>query len=249
MLRRLALVPARAGSKRVLNKNIRVLRGHPLIAYAIASARASGCFDRVVVSTDSEVIRQVALHYGADVPFLRPVDIASSTSPDIEWITHALAQLDETYDALGIVRATNPFRGAAAIRRGWEQFLNQPGIDSLRAVELCKQHPGKMWVLDGQLMRPFLDQSHLEVAWHAMQYPSLPPVYVQNSSLEIVWVRAIRETNTKEGRIIAPFLSNGLEGFNIDYEDDLMMAEHLLSNSKASVAEIEVEPFPLDQLA
>ena len=85
------------------------------------------------------------------------------------------------------------FAGPDVVRRGLEQLLATPEADSIRAVELVKQHPGKMWVLDevGRLMRPLLDQSHLDVAWHAGQYQALPPVYVQNSALEIAWTRVV----------------------------------------------------------
>ena len=80
----IALIPARAGSERVKDKNIRPLAGHPLLAYAIATARQAGIFDRVVCSTDSGRIAKVAQRYGAEVPFLRPTELATSTSPDAE---------------------------------------------------------------------------------------------------------------------------------------------------------------------
>ena len=83
-------IPARAGSKRVVDKNVRLLSGHPMIAYTIRSAIDSGVFDRVIVSTDSERYAAVARHYGAEVPCLRPPEIATATSPDIEWVVHML---------------------------------------------------------------------------------------------------------------------------------------------------------------
>jgi CMP-N,N'-diacetyllegionaminic acid synthase len=85
-----ALIPARAGSKRVIDKNVARLGAHPLIAYTIAAARTSGIFDAVVVSTDSERYADVARHYGAEVPGLRPAEFAGDTSPDIEWVEHVL---------------------------------------------------------------------------------------------------------------------------------------------------------------
>ena len=146
--RAVAFVPARAGSERVPHKNIRPLAGHPLLAYAVETALQSGTFQRVVVSTDSEEIAEIARWYGAEVPFLRPVEYATSTSPDIEWLEHALEHLDDEYELCAIIRATNPFRGPDAVRRGFEQLVATPEADSLRAVQLVKQHPGKMWVLD-----------------------------------------------------------------------------------------------------
>jgi CMP-N-acetylneuraminic acid synthetase len=234
-----ALIPARSGSERVRDKNVRPLAGHPLLAYAIAAARQAGVFDRVVCSTDSGKIAEVAQRYGADVPFLRPSEFATSTSPDIEWIGHALDHLDEHYDLFAIVRATNPFRGPDALRRGYEQLLATPEADSIRAVELVKQHPGKMWVLEGKLMRPLLDQSHLEVAWHAGQYQALPAIYVQNSALEIAWTRVVSQTGTREGRVVAPFLTEGYEGFNIDDEDDWDRARRLLDSGDVDLPDVE----------
>jgi N-acylneuraminate cytidylyltransferase len=230
-----ALIPARSGSERVRDKNVRPLAGHPLVAYAIAAARDAGVFDRIVCSTDSGKIAQVAQRYGAETPFLRPKEIATATSPDIEWIKHALEQLDEQYDLFAIVRATNPFRGGDVLRRGLAQLLATPEADSIRAVELVKQHPGKMWVLEGRTMRPLLDQTHLEVAWHAGQYQALPEIYVQNSALEIAWTRVVSQTGTREGRVVAPFLTDGYEGFNIDDEDDWDRARRLLDAGEAEL--------------
>jgi len=244
----IALIGARSGSERVVGKNVRRLAGHPLLAYAIETARRADVFDRILVSTDSEQIAQVARWYGADVPFLRPEEYATSTSPDIEWIAWTLPRLDERYDLFAIIRATNPFRGPDAIRRGLDQLLATPEADSVRAVEPVKQHPGKMWVIDevGRLMRPLLDQSHLDVAWHAGQYQALPSVYVQNSALEIAWTRVVEATGTREGVIQAPFLTVGYEGLNIDDEDDFARAEQLVASGRARLVDVPREPYPGD---
>jgi CMP-N,N'-diacetyllegionaminic acid synthase len=234
----IALIPARAGSERVKDKNIRPLAGHPLLAYAIATARQAGIFDRVVCSTDSGKIAEVAQRYGADIPFLRPSELATSTSPDIEWLTYTLEQLGEHYDLFAIVRATNPFRGPDVLQRGLQQLLATPEADSIRAVELVKQHPGKMWVVDGKVMRPLLEQSHLDVAWHAGQYQALPEIYVQNSALEIAWTRVVSQTGTREGRVVAPFLTSGHEGFNIDDEDDWEQARRLLDDGEVDLPDV-----------
>ena len=240
-----AFVPARSGSERVPGKNVRSLAGHPLLAYAIETALQSGVFDRVVVSTDSEEIAAVARWYGAEVPFLRPREYATSTSPDVEWLRFTLERLDFRHDVFAIVRATNPFRGPETVRRGMRQLVATPEADSLRAVELVKQHPGKMWVLaeDGRTMRPLLEQAHLDVAWHAGQYQALPPVYAQNSALEIAWTRVVEETGTREGRVVAPFLTEGLEGFNVDDEEDWERAERLVATGGAALPEVGRPPY------
>jgi N-acylneuraminate cytidylyltransferase len=243
--RAVAFVPARSGSERVPGKNVRPLAGHPLVAYAIETALQSGVFERVVCSTDSESIAEVARWYGADVPFLRPAEYATATSPDIVWLAFTLDRLDEPYDLFAIVRATNPFRGPGAVRRGLERLLEIPEADSLRAVELVKQHPGKMWLLaeDGRTMTPLLEQSHLPSAWHAGQYQALPPVYVQSSALELAWARVVPETGTREGRVVAPFFTEGYESLNVDDEEDWERAERLAASEAAALPTVGRPPY------
>src|SRR3989338_792767 len=121
-----ALIPARSGSRRVPEKNIRLLGGHPLIAYTIAAAHQSEIFADVVVSTDAERYAQIARYYGADVPFLRPAELAGERSPDIDWVAHVLLRLQQmgrSYDGFSILRPTSPFRQPETIRRAWEAFL------------------------------------------------------------------------------------------------------------------------------
>jgi CMP-N,N'-diacetyllegionaminic acid synthase len=235
-----ALIPAREGSTRVPGKNVRPLAGHPLIAYSIAAAHEAGVFDAVVVSTDAVRIAEVARHYGAQVPGLRPPDMAGATSPDIDWIRHVLGLLP-SYEAFAILRPTSPFRGAATIRRAWARFSELgERIDSIRAVEPCRQHPGKMWVVHGDdLMAPLLPQPE-ELPFHSRQYAALPPVHVQNSSLEIAWTRVAVEDGTIAGRRVAPFFTDELEGFSIDYPDDVERAEAWADSLPA----VPVTPFP-----
>ena len=108
-----------------------------------------------------------------------------------------------------------------------------------RAVELVKQHPGKMWIVDGKTMRPLLDQSHLDVAWHAGQYQALPEMYAQNSALEIAWTRVVSQTGTREGKVVAPFFTRGYEGFNIDDEEDWDRARTLIESGAVTLPDVE----------
>lgn len=237
-----ALVPARSGSTRVAGKNLYPLAGHPLLAYAIAAARQSGVFDAVVVSTDSPEIAEVAERHGAAVPGLRPKELSTATSPDVEWVLHVterLASEGRRWDVFSLLRPTSPFRTAATIRRAWARFRELGGgIDSLRAVELCRQHPGKMWVVEGDLMRPLLAQPHGGTPYHSSQYQSLPEVYVQNSSLEIAWFHVL-EAGTIAGDRVAPFFTEGYEGFSVDYPDDLETAERLVGAGLAELPAVE----------
>jgi len=245
----LALIPARAGSQRVPGKNVRPLAGHPLIAYSIAAAKESGLFDLVHVSTDSEEIAEIARRYGAEVPELRPAELAGSTSPDIEWIRHTLELLagrGREFDLFSIVRPTSPFRGAATMRRAWEALLAHEGGDSIRAVELCKQHPGKMWRIEGDEMEPLLRQP-ADVPLHSRQYQSLPEVYVQNSSLEIAWTRVVTDLDSIAGERVMPFFTEGAEGFTIDYPEDWNEAERLVASGEAELPGVERAAVPLGE--
>ena len=237
-----ALIPARGGSERVPGKNVRELGGHPLIAYSIAAARGSGVFDAVIVSTDAEEIAEAGARYGAEVPGLRPAEMASSTSPDIEWVRHVLDGLaaeGRAPELFSILRPTSPFRTAATILRAHEDLLSRPEADSIRAVELCRQHPGKMWTLDGHLLRPLLTQSREGVPTHSRQYQDLPEVYVQNSSLEIAWTRAVTEQGSIAGETVAPFFTDDAEGFTIDYPSDWAEAERMVAEGEAALPSIE----------
>jgi N-acylneuraminate cytidylyltransferase len=228
-----ALIPARAGSKRVPDKNIRPLAGHPLIAYTIVAALESGIFTDVVVSTDSEHYAEIVKHYGAEVPFLRPAALAGDQSPDVEWLQDSLNRLQEVgriYDCFSILRPTSPFRMPATIQRAWQEFSTQIGVDSLRAVEKCTQHPGKMWVVRGKRMMPLLPLGPAEQPWHSSQYPSLPEIYVQNASLEIAWSRVVFEDRTIAGNVVMPFFTTGFEGFDVNNEYDWQLAENMVQS-------------------
>jgi CMP-N,N'-diacetyllegionaminic acid synthase len=236
-----AFIPARQGSKRVPGKNIRRLNGHPMLAYSIAPAIESGVFESVIVSTDSEEIAAVARHYGADVPFLRPLQFAGDTSPDIEWLEHALTELrrqGRTWDCFSLLRPTSPFRTADTIRRAWARFTAQDGVDSLRAVEKCAQHPGKMWVVRGDRMFPLLPLGLERQPWHSTPYQALPTVYVQNASLEIAWTRVVFERRTIAGDVIVPFFTEGYEGFDINDPYDWMIAESLLAEGAVQLPHV-----------
>ena len=233
----IALIPARAGSKRVPGKNVRLLGGHPLIAYTICAALDSGIFSRVIVSTDSEEVAQLYRGYGAEIPFLRPAEFSGDKSPDIEWLQYTLGRLKDEGrlpEAFSLLRPTSPFRLPATIQRAWAQFQSVEA-DSLRAVELCRQHPGKMWVLDGSLMKPLLDDGGKNPPWHSTPYQALPEVYAQNASLEIAWSKVVLEGGTIAGKRVIPFITHETEGFDINKQDDWMLAEVLLERGMATL--------------
>jgi CMP-N,N'-diacetyllegionaminic acid synthase len=246
----IALIPARSGSQRVRDKNIRPLAGHPLLAYTISAALDSGVFDAVVVSTDSPRYGEIARHYGAEVPFLRPAEIAHEHSPDIEWVEHALERLKQmgrTYECFSILRPTSPFRLDETIRRAWNAFLTEAQrVDSLRAVEKCSQHPGKMWTVRRNRMSPLLPFYHDDQPWHSCQTKSLPEVYVQNASLEIAWNRVV-VNNTIAGHTVMPFFTEGNEGLDINRESDWLQVEYLIDRGMAELPRVSAAPARVNQ--
>ena len=233
-----ALVPARSGSKRAIGKNVRLVRGVPLLAYSIASAKASGVFDAIYVSTDSHEYAQIARDYGAET-IIRPAEYAHDLSPDFYWVKHALASLEPVPLAFAILRPTSPLRQADTIRRAWAQF-DGAGFDSLRAVEPCKQHPDKMWVVaKGDGLRAYVPHSMTEgQPSHSVPYQLLPRVYAQNASLEIAWSRVITKHGNISGSKVMPFFTAGWEGFDINGETDFLLLETLLERGLASLPEV-----------
>jgi N-acylneuraminate cytidylyltransferase len=218
------------------------------LAYTIAAARESGLFAEVLVSTDSPRVAEVARHYGARVPFLRPVEMAADLSPDIDWVRHALGYLRETGaapSAYALLRPTSPFRTADTIRRAWNAFRAAEGADSLRAVEPCAQHPGKMWVVEDGRLAPLLKDGPRNPPWHSSPYQSLPRVYVQNASLEIAWSRTALEKGSLAGEVVAPFFTEGREGFDINRPEDWWLAEEYVRSGEARLPRVPQSPFEL----
>ena len=227
----IALIPARGGSVRLPGKNMRLLGGHPLLAYAIASARASGVFGRIVVSSDSKFTLACAEAYGAE-PLLRDPQEATAESADIAWVRSALKAYPRRM-AFAILRPTAPFRTAETIRRAYAQF-DAAGFtaDSLRAVEPVNQHPGKMWEWagPGSPITPLLTGVRADgVPWHSCPTQTLPTVYVQNASLEMAFTSNVEVYGTIHGRKVAPFFTDWEEGFDINTARDWRDAEWLVA--------------------
>jgi CMP-N,N'-diacetyllegionaminic acid synthase len=232
-----ALVPAKGTSLRVPGKNARPLAGHPLVAYTIASAREAGLFTDVLVSTDSPEIADVSRRYGATV-IERPPALAGALSPDIDWILHAIDGRRD--DAFAILRPTSPFRSAQTIRRAWLR-LEEVGdrADSIRAVQRCRQHPAKMWRIEGDLMRPVLARPDEGTPWHSLQTQTLPEVWAQDSSLEMAWRHVLEgERPTISGKRVAPFFTESAEGFSIDYPEDFERAEQMLERGTVELPRV-----------
>lgn len=223
----LALIPARGGSKRVKNKNIRLLGGKPLIAYTIEAAKQSKCINRIIVSTDSKRIAKIAREYGAETPFLRPSEIATSESTEFEFYLHALKWLkeNECYEPDLIVNLypTSPFRKASTIDKAVEKMLSHSEADSLRTVKRCSEHPYKMWVFSGKYLRPFVPSKNSNT--HTLSYHLLPEVYIQNASIYITHPHVIYKYKSTIGKKVLGFIMPENESFDINTLHDFQIAE------------------------
>ena len=232
----IALIPARSGSERVKNKNIKILGKLPLIAYTIKSAKKSKIFDRIIVSTDSIKYQLISKKFGAEVPFLRPKKISRSNSPDYDWVNFTIKKLlkDENnqYTHFFILRPTSPFRSSKTIIRAWKLFNKNKNTESLRAVEICKQHPYKMWIKNKYFINPLFNRKKFLQPFYNMQFKSLPKIYVQNASLEISKISVLDKYKTITGKKIIPFFTKDYEGFDINSNYDFEYAKYLIKNKK-----------------
>ncbi len=227
----LALILARGGSKGIPRKNLLMLRGKPLIAYSIQQAQASRRITRVVVSTDDEEIADVARAWGAEIPFLRPVELAGDLSPDIDAFRHALAWLDtqEGYrpEAVVHLRPPGPVRRVELIDQAVDLLLSRPDADAVRSVQRALQTPYKMWrILEDGTMAPLL---RLEGIADCQSLPrqALPVVYWQNGYVDVVRPRAVLEFNSMWGRRVLPFIIEE-PLFELDYPEQVPAVEQAL---------------------
>lgn len=161
----LALIPARGGSKGLPRKNLLPLAGKPLIVWTIEAALASELVDRVVVTTDDEEIAAVSREAGAHVPFLRPSELASDTSPSIDAVIHALDWLEEhegaRFDQLALLEPTSPLRADGDIDRAVRLLVEREAdADAVvSAGEIHMEHPDIAKRIEGGYLRPWLDDA------------------------------------------------------------------------------------------
>jgi N-acylneuraminate cytidylyltransferase len=194
MVEILALIPARGGSKGIPGKNIKNLGGHPLIAYSVAAAQESSLVTRTIVSTDDPGIAEAAREYGAEVPFLRPEDLAQDTTLDLPVFQHALEWLAEQEDyhpqIVVQLRPTSPFRPPDLVDRAIRILLDHPEASSVRGVVPSKQNPYKMWRVgeEGQ-MTPVLESDLTEP--FNMPRQELPPTFWQTGHIDAIRCEAI----------------------------------------------------------
>jgi len=233
MSKTVAFIPARGGSKRVPGKNIRPLQGLPLIAYTISAAISSNVFDEIYVSTDDPETAEIATQFGARVPALRPREMASSNSPDIEWVTHALLNwCPKETSTIALLRPTSPLRQARTISDALKKFRDAPWADSLRALQPVAEHPGKMWrLMENMEAKPYVNQDERKVPTHSSPTNTLEKLWVQNASLEIMRSTVIVKKETIAGDHVLGYQMPNYEGFDINTENDWDYLLFLVGNN------------------
>ncbi len=238
----LALIPARSGSKSIINKNIREINGKPMMAYSIEHGIKSKYVNRVIVSTDSEEYAEIARAYGAEVPFLRPKEYATDTSLDIEVFEHALQWLREKEgyvpDIVVQLRPTYPIRNIADIDRMVEMMMADMSIDSIRCIAPAKEIPYKMWLKgeNGQI-QPLM--TNIPECYN-MPRQQLPKAYYQNACIDVIRTDVITERHSMSGDKIIGYEME--ENFDIDTEEEFEKAAEYLkitSGGKRFVFDID----------
>ncbi|MBC7487932.1 MAG: acylneuraminate cytidylyltransferase family protein [Cytophagaceae bacterium] len=232
----LAIIPARGGSKGLPNKNILPLLGHPLIAYSVKAAQDSIYINRIIVSTDSEVIAEAARTYGAEVPFIRPAIYAQDLSTDLDVFQHALTWLKEhenyVPDYVVQLRPTSPVRQAALIDLCIERMLRNPKADSLRIVTPSPITPYKMWKLNGEEepMEPLLFVEGIQEPYNEPRQ-RLPQTYWQIGTLDVIRPHIITEQSSMSGKTILPHVVDNLFAVDIDDLFSFQKAAEVIVNN------------------
>lgn len=230
----MALIPARGGSKGVPHKNLKLLAGIPLVAHSILVAQQSKHIDRIVVSTDSQEIGDISEKYGAEVPFLRPVELAEDFTPDFPVVEHCLKWFveNENYspDIVVHLRPTGPLRTVEEIEDGIKHLCDQPNSDSVRSVNEPHQSPYKMWKQDGDFLTPLLSLDNIHEPYNAPRQ-ILPKVFETNANIGVVWKKTIDQKKSILGDNVIPLVTKGAV-VDIDDEFDFTIAEQILKDRK-----------------
>ncbi|HEX4143232.1 MAG TPA: acylneuraminate cytidylyltransferase family protein [Pirellulales bacterium] len=229
----LGIIPARGQSKRLPRKNLCLLAGKPLLAWAIESARQSRRLNRLIVSSDDDEILAVARAYDEKLPLKRPPELAADDSPAIDYVRHALATLESDasrrFDVVVILQATSPFTQPSDIDATIDLLLTS-GADTAVSVMRVDHavHPVKLKTMSGDRLVPYLEEERGRMA-----AADLPEVFVRNCS-----VYATRRGVIESGRIIGDdcrgYLMPRERSVDINEPLDLELAEFLLSRPRGA---------------
>jgi N-acylneuraminate cytidylyltransferase len=229
----LAIIPARGGSKGIPRKNILDFAGYPLIAYSIKAGTQSQTVTRTIVSTDSNEIAEVARAYGAETPFMRPVEFAQDNTTDLPVFQHVLKWLEanEGYhpDIVVQLRPTSPIRPLTCVDDAVRVLISHPEADSVRGVVEAAQNPYKMWRIDpasGQ-MNPLIGVDGITEAYNVPRQ-KLPLVFWQTGHIDAIRPEAILKKNSMSGSAVMPLVIDARYAVDIDTWADWTKAEWLV---------------------
>lgn len=229
----LGIIPARGGSKRVPGKNIRPLAGKPLIAYTIKAALQSTRIDRLIVSTDNSKIAEVAQKWGADVPFLRPADLAKDDTPDQPVFLHVLRWLkeDDRYepDIVVNLRPTTPFKTPEIIDKAVQRLIDTDA-DIVRTMTLVEgvHHPYWMYRLSEDGSAELFSGDIKLSKYYRRQL--LPHVYRINGVVDAVKTQVIYEESNLDNQNMKGLIISEKESMDVDTDFDFIICECILNS-------------------
>lgn len=218
----LAIIPARGGSKGLPGKNIKDLHGVPMLARTINAALNSRYKIDTFVSTDDDEIKQVALDFGAQVPFVRPSEFATDTASVADAVLHFIGKVEQEYDSLVLLQPTSPLRNEKHIDEALElHFKNERPVVSV--VEADKS-PHWMYKCENQKLIPFI-QSYKQ----HIQRQALEKAYCLNGAIYVVNIVQLKENNKFVFDDSIPYLMDRASSIDIDTIIDFKLAELILS--------------------
>lgn len=225
----LAIIPARGGSKGLPRKNLAPFLGRPLIEWSIRSGLQAETVTRTMVTTDDEEIAEASRAAGADIPFIRPAELAEDHVLDLPVFQHAVQWLaeEEGYrpDLVVQLRPTSPIRPQGLVDEAVRLLLADDGADSVRAVCLPPCNPYKMWRVDGDRLDPLLT-SDVSEHWNAPRQ-SLPKVYWQTGTIDVMRTTTLTELDSMSGKSIIPLVVDPTLAGDIDDRLSLEWTEQL----------------------
>jgi CMP-N-acetylneuraminic acid synthetase len=224
----LAVIPARGGSKGIPRKNIHPLAGKPLIIYSILQALESKQISRLIVSTDDQEIAALSRKWGAEVPFIRPAELAQDDTTDLPVFIHTLNWLQtnekKTPDLVVHLRPTSPLRPPGLIEQAIAILEEDPEADCVRTVRESPHTPYKMWQLEGEYLRPFAQIEGQES--YNMPRQVLPKVFCSDGVLDVIKTTTILEKKSMSGSKIRPLeIKKTFLTVDIDEPIDFIVAE------------------------
>lgn len=241
-----SIIPARGGSKGVPKKNIKNLAGYPLIAYSIIASKLSSKVERTIVSTDSQEIADIAISFGAEVPFMRPAEISQDNSTDLELFQHAIAWFEEKEnmlpDLLVQLRPTTPLRGVSEIDQAIKCIEESKEASSLRSAHELAEPPQKMFQIDNDnFFRGFFPEDS-RPEYYNLPRQSFPKAYYPNGCVDIVRPDTIKKTNSLYGPNIAAFVTPFKS--EIDESEAFEYLEHQINKTNNPIHEYLKANFP-----